>query len=162
MASEGSSGQIPNANLLQGSQVVDLVSNSSSGKASPGEASPGKVLPGNSLPAAGNTVPSQSVSAGASGASGANVGNVANGANGADASGAKPRSVDPQTLIDQLNKNLNDSGRPDQFRLDPTASNLIQQINPANGAVVGQFSVDEFPALARSVGMTGLIVNSHA
>jgi hypothetical protein len=154
MASEGSSGQIPSANLLQGSQVVDLVSHSSSGKALPVN-----VSPGNSLPAAGNAVPSQSVSAGANGANGANVGN---GANGANASAAKPRSVDPQTLIDQLNKNLNDSGRPDQFRLDPTASNLIQQINPANGAVVGQFSVDEFPALARSVGMTGLIVNSHA
>jgi len=39
---------------------------------------------------------------------------------------------------------------------------LIQQINPSNGEVVGQFSVDEFPALARSVGATGLIVDSRA
>jgi hypothetical protein len=153
MASEGSSGQIPSANLLQGSQVVDLVSHSSSGNSSPG-----KVLPGNLLPTPGNKVPASPLSAatGATGATGTNS------ANGADASVAKPRSVDPQTLINILNKNLNDSGRPDQFRLDPSADNLIQQINPANGQVVGQFSVSEFPDLARSVGVTGLIVNSHA
>jgi hypothetical protein len=110
------------------------------------------------LPTPGNKVPASPLSAatGATGATGTNS------ANGADASVAKPRSVDPQTLINILNKNLNDSGRPDQFRLDPSADNLIQQINPANGQVVGQFSVSEFPDLARSVGVTGLIVNSHA
>jgi hypothetical protein len=39
---------------------------------------------------------------------------------------------------------------------------LIQQINPANGEVIGEFSVSEFPALARSVGASGLMVDSRA
>jgi hypothetical protein len=74
-----------------------------------------------------------------------------------------PRTTDPQSMVDHLNKNLNDSGRPDQFRLDPASGDrLIQQINPANGAVIGEFSVDEFPALARSVGATGLLIDSLA
>jgi hypothetical protein len=74
-----------------------------------------------------------------------------------------PRNADPQSLVNLLNKFLNDSGRPDEFRVDPASSNkLIQQINPANGAVLGEFSVDEFPALARSVGVSGLLVDSLA
>jgi hypothetical protein len=58
-------------------------------------------------------------------------------------------------LVVQLNKHLNDSGRPDQFRVDPGSDKVIQQINPANGEVVGEFLISEFPALARSVGVTG-------
>jgi len=66
-------------------------------------------------------------------------------------------------LVKQLNKFLNDSGRADQFRIDPESRNqIIQEINPANGAVVGEFSVDEFPALARSLGVSGILVDSHA
>ena len=60
-----------------------------------------------------------------------------------------------QALVVQLNKHLNDSGRPDQFRVDPGSDKVIQQINPANGEVVGEFLISEFPALARSVGVTG-------
>jgi len=66
-------------------------------------------------------------------------------------------------LVKQLNKFLNDSGRADQFRVDPESRNqIIQEINPANGAVVGEFSVSEFPALARSLGVSGILVDSHA
>ena len=76
---------------------------------------------------------------------------------------AATRAADPQALVAQLNKYLNDSGRPDEFRVDPASSNkLILQINPANGAVLGEFSVDEFPALARSVGASGLLIDSLA
>jgi hypothetical protein len=76
---------------------------------------------------------------------------------------AAARAADPQTLVAQLNKYLNDSGRPDEFRVDPASSDkLIQQINPANGVVLGEFSVDEFPALARSVGASGLLIDSLA
>ena|ERR1700675_26436 len=76
---------------------------------------------------------------------------------------AAPRNADLQTLVAQLNKFLNDSGRPDEFRVDPGSSNtLIQQINPANGAVLGEFAVDEFPALARSLGASGLLIDSLA
>jgi len=68
-----------------------------------------------------------------------------------------------QALVAQLNKYLNDSGQPDQFRADPSAPDrLIQQINPANGEVIGEFSSAEFPALARSLGLTGGLVDSKA
>jgi hypothetical protein len=72
-------------------------------------------------------------------------------------------TVSLDALVAQLNKHLNDSGRPSQFRVDPSSDNkVIQQINPANGAVVGEFLVSEFPALARSVGISGVLVDSHA
>jgi hypothetical protein len=72
-------------------------------------------------------------------------------------------TTDAQTLVAQLNKALNDSGRPDQYRVDPSSSDkMIQQINPANGAVVGEFLASEFPALARSVGVSGALFDSHA
>jgi hypothetical protein len=57
-------------------------------------------------------------------------------------------------------KNNNDSGRADQFRVDPANDTLIQQINPATGKVVGQFSIDEFPALTKSIGETGLFIDA--
>jgi hypothetical protein len=74
---------------------------------------------------------------------------------------AAQQPADSQALISQLNKHLNDSGLPDQFRLDP-AGKLIQQVNPANGAVIGEFAVSEFPALARGVGASGLLFDSLA
>ncbi len=69
----------------------------------------------------------------------------------------------PQTLVNLLNKQLNDSGRPDQFRIAPNSgAALIQQINPATGAVVGEFAASEFPALARSVGVAGALIDGFA
>ena len=67
-------------------------------------------------------------------------------------------------LVRQLNKHLNDSGRADLYRVDPSSGNkVIQQINPATGDVIGEFSALEFPALARSVGMLGGgLIDSHA
>jgi hypothetical protein len=62
-----------------------------------------------------------------------------------------------------LNKYLNDSGKPDQFRVDPASDGkLIQQINPATGEVVGELPANEFEALARSVGISGVIVDKRA
>ncbi|MEP6548264.1 MAG: hypothetical protein ABJD53_12445 [Gammaproteobacteria bacterium] len=77
---------------------------------------------------------------------------------------AKARDITSiEALVAQLNKHLNDTGRPNQYRVDPGSGNkVIQQINPANGAVVGEFLISEFPALARSVGITGALVDSHA
>jgi len=169
MASEASSGQIPSSNLLQGSQAIDLAGNQPSGKA---------------LPTAGNSAPLDTGATGLAGAKSTAAGTAALTAGTASAgvraggstlpgaqaastpseraNSSSARTVDPQTMVDILNKNLNDSGRPDEFRLDPSSDALIQQINPSNGEVVGQFSVDEFPALARSVGATGLIVDSRA
>ena len=62
-----------------------------------------------------------------------------------------------------LNKYLNDSGKPEQFRLDPASDGkVIQQVNPASGEVVGEFLASEFPALARSIGISGVVVDEHA
>jgi hypothetical protein len=69
----------------------------------------------------------------------------------------------PQVLVAQLNKYLNDSGRPAQFRVDPASrGETIQEINPATGEVIGEFSVSQFPELARSLGISGVLVDSHA
>ena len=71
------------------------------------------------------------------------------------------RSLQAQVAL--LNKYLNDSGKPDQFRVAPNSDDkLIQQINPATGEVVGEFPASEFPALARSVGISGVLVDGHA
>jgi hypothetical protein len=73
---------------------------------------------------------------------------------------AKP---DLQAQVALLNKYLNESGRPDQFRVAPQAdANLIQEINPASGAVIAEYSAAEFPALARSLGISGGLIDSHA
>ena len=62
-----------------------------------------------------------------------------------------------------LNKYLNDSGKPDQFRVDPSSDDkLIQQVNPATGEVIGEFPVSEFAVLARSVGVSGVVIDQHA
>ncbi len=62
-----------------------------------------------------------------------------------------------------LNKYLNDSGKPDQFRVAPDSDDkLIQQVNPATGEVIGEFPASEFAALARSVGISGVVVDKHA
>ena len=69
----------------------------------------------------------------------------------------------PQAQVALLNKYLNDSGKPEQFRLDPSSNGkVIQQVNPATGEVVGEFAVSEFPALARSMGISGVVVDEHA
>jgi hypothetical protein len=66
-------------------------------------------------------------------------------------------------LVALLNKHLNDSGRPNQYQVAPNSDNkVIQQVNPATGEVVGEFLASEFPALARSVGVSGVMVDSRA
>jgi hypothetical protein len=73
------------------------------------------------------------------------------------------RRADAQAQVTILNKYLNDSGKPAQFRVDPTSGNkLIQEVNPANGEVIAEYSATEFAALARSVGISGAIVDDHA
>ena len=73
------------------------------------------------------------------------------------------RGEQAPALAAVLNNFLNNSGRPDQFRVAPNSDNkLLQQINPATGAVVGVFPVSEFPALARSIGASGLLIDRLA
>ncbi len=80
---------------------------------------------------------------------------------------AGPRQPRPpqslQAQVQLLNKYLNDSGKPDQFRVAPNSDDkLIQQINPANGEVLAEFPASEFAALARSVGISGVVVDKRA
>ncbi|HTB91097.1 MAG TPA: flagellar protein FlaG [Steroidobacteraceae bacterium] len=76
---------------------------------------------------------------------------------------APPAAPSLQAQVQQLNKYLNDSGKPDQFRVDPDSDGkLIQQVNPANGEVIAEFPASEFAALARSVGISGVIVDKRA
>src|SRR5271168_2472673 len=73
-----------------------------------------------------------------------------------------PAKTDLQTQVTLLNKYLNDSGKPDQFRVAPQSDDkLIQEINPANGEVIAEYSASEFAALARSVGISGVLIDSH-
>jgi hypothetical protein len=133
MASDGSPVAMPATSLVHGSQAPTTVIV--------------KQPSGNSLPPSGN--------AGATPA--------ADGTAAAAKPGAAAAPADIQTQVNLLNKYLNDSGRPDQFRVDPSSDGkLIQQINPASGVVIGEFSADEFPALARSVGVSGAIVDNRA
>jgi hypothetical protein len=76
---------------------------------------------------------------------------------------APPAAPNLQAQVQLLNKYLNDSGKPDQFRVDPDSDGkLIQQVNPANGEVIAEFPAIEFAALARSVGISGVIVDKRA
>jgi hypothetical protein len=82
------------------------------------------------------------------------------------AQAAKPAVTaipDVPTQVALLNKYFNDSGRPDQFRVAPSSDNkLIQELNPANGEVIAEYSATEFAALARSLGISGALVDGHA
>src|ERR1700682_3969047 len=54
-----------------------------------------------------------------------------------------------EAVVANVNRAFNDSGKPTQFRVDPSSGNkVIQQINPATGKVVAQFEASELPALA--------------
>ena len=148
MASDGNPGKIPATSLVHGSQASITVSTQSTG---------GKPLP----PGGTNAARAAPVSASPKTAPGTPKTARADSAAGASKPAA-PRT-DPQSLVDLLNKHLNDSGRADQFRIDPASDDtLIQQINPATGEVVGEFLISEFPALARSIGASGLIVDDRA
>lgn len=68
-----------------------------------------------------------------------------------------------QSRVPPLNKYINDSGQPDRYRVDPkSGSKLIQEINPATGQIIPEYSVSEFPELARGVGLVGVLVNFRA
>ena len=132
MASDGVVANIPVTSLVQGSQAPT--------------AARVQEVSGNVLPPSGNAAPSNAAPS-----------------NAVSSKTPSAGTVDAQTLVTQLNKALNESGRPDQYRVDPSSGDrMIQQINPASGAVVGEFLASEFPALARSVGISGLLFDSHA
>ncbi len=68
-----------------------------------------------------------------------------------------------QAQVALLNKSLHDSGRPDQYRVAPDSdSTLIQEVNPASGAVIAEYPAISFPALARSLGISSALIDEHA
>jgi hypothetical protein len=149
MASDAVPGPVP-ANLVQARQAPKPVTVSTSGHSLP---------PGGNAP---SLLVENSISL-----------NKQTGVASAQAAHAAPKPpVRPATttsqaelpaLVAQLNKYLNDSGRPDQFRVDPASSGkTIQEINPATGEVIGEFSAIEFPELAKSLGVSGVLVDSLA
>ena len=118
---------------------------------------------GNSLPPGGKAANKPGEAAGAP------TGSAGESAARASATRAPAQATAPaakaglHALLTQLNKYLNDSGRPTQFRIDPSSRDrIIQEINPATGEVIGEFAASEFPALARSLGVSGMLVDSHA
>jgi uncharacterized FlaG/YvyC family protein len=134
MASGGNPVTMPSASPVQASQAT----------------TPAKVVVpgGKSLPPSGNSA----------------VTHAANAVRAADSTAPKQVADPPslQSLVAHLNKLLNDSGRPYQYRVDPTSDNkVIQEVNPATGEVVGEFQASEFPALASNLGVSGLLVNSR-
>ena len=91
-------------------------------------------------------------------------GNAAAGAaTAASKSTAVSRAGDAQAQGAFLNKYLNDSGKPDQFRVAPNSNSmLIQEVNPATGEVIGEYPVIAFPALAKSLGVSSALIDEHA
>jgi hypothetical protein len=139
MASDGQPVQIPAVSLVHGSQAPTTIKVPQSG---------------NPLPPSGNAATS---------AAAAKAVTAAKAAQPPQRHPAPVRSADAQAQVTILNKYLNDSGKPAQFRVDPTSGNkLIQEVNPANGQVIAEYSATEFAALARSVGISGAIVDDHA
>jgi hypothetical protein len=139
MASEVASVTIPAASLVHGSQApkIELHQN-------------GKTLPQNgkvtALPAA---APQK-----------ADVHKPVTPPAASAAQDAQQQKPDLASQVAVLNKYLNDSGRPAQFRASSN-NKLIEEINPATGEVIAQYSASVFAALARSVGISGAVVNSH-
>jgi hypothetical protein len=145
MASNGVPVSATVVSIVQGSQVPPSI---------PISAPSGKVLP------AGN--PTASIGAASAAAGPSTHAAVSQSAPVPASQAPAAKQSNLQTLIAQLNKFLNDSGRPDQFRVDPQSQSMIQEVNPSNGAVIAEFAASEFPALARSVGASGLLVDSLA
>jgi len=84
-------------------------------------------------------------------------------ANTGPGSAAANRAGSLQAQVALLNKYLNDSGRPDQYRVDPNSdSTLIQEVNPATGAVIAEYPAISFPELARSLGISSALIDEHA
>jgi uncharacterized FlaG/YvyC family protein len=165
MASDGNPVTIPATRLLQGSQgtIINKQPAGSGKPLPPGgkatAAAPPPAKPAPPHPAAEpNAVQPPVVSKSAS----VEPAQQPAPAKAAD-SKAIPAKPDLQPLVAQLNKYLNDSGRPNQYRVvSSSGSQVIQEVNPANGEVVGEFSASEFPALAKGLGAAGILIDSRA
>src|ERR1700761_2922954 len=132
MASDGRPAAISAASAVVSSQATDATKfQPGSGKALPqsgndaaAAAAPGLRSAANAPQSSINTVPSPRSAAVTSGP-GIKKTSVSN-ANARQTPSAS--TSDAQALASQLNKVLNNSGRADQFRVDPTSDKYIQQV----------------------------------
>lgn len=76
----------------------------------------------------------------------------------AEAQAQQIQKPDLAAQLATLNKYLNDSGRPAQFRASAN-NKQIEEVNPASGEVIAVYSATVFAELARSVGISGAVVN---
>jgi hypothetical protein len=165
MASDGNPGAISGASAVLSSQAAEPTKfQAGSGKTLPQSGNGAAAAAAAGLrgaanaPQSSNTAPPSHSAAVTSG-----PGTLKSGAaNPNPAKSPAASTSDPRALASQLNKVLNNSGRADQFRVDPTSDKFIQQVNPASGEVIAEYSVDEFPALARSIGASGLLIDETA
>src|SRR5580700_1404317 len=74
---------------------------------------------GNSVAASATSASTVAASAAAARAAAGKLSPQTGNAAPSTAAPAAAANVDPQSLVDQANKYLNDSGLPDQFRVDP-------------------------------------------
>jgi hypothetical protein len=155
MASDGSPGAIPAVNAVTSTPAVEPIKFQQSGKSLPQSGNGAAAAAAAAALKVGTA--SQSSRAVAPAAGSAKYPSTST--NSSPPKAAPASSSDPQALVEQINKYLNNSGRADQFRVDPASDKYIQQVNPASGAVIAEYSVAEFPALARSIGAAGLLVD---
>jgi uncharacterized FlaG/YvyC family protein len=136
MASDGNPVKIPAVSLVQGSRAPTKSGTS--------------VPTGKNLPPAGHAAAAAAAVPAAKAAT-----------NPAASPSAEAAKVAAQVSL--LNKFLSDSGRPNQFRVDPASdSKLIQEVNPSTGEVIGEYPVVMFPALARGLSISGALIDEHA
>jgi hypothetical protein len=88
---------------------------------------------------------------------------AANVANAAALPQPADQSAALQSQLGMSKPCVNDSGRSVYYRVDPRSGNRrIQEINPATGNVIAEYPVSEFPVLARSAGLVGVLVDYRA
>ena len=148
MASEVPSVKTPASSLVQGSHATQVILLNKSGNALPQNGNAAAALPANQSFA---PPPTASTSATASAKATHTTAKPT-----AAAQASEKASIAAQTAA--LNKALNDSGSPAKFRASKD-DKQIEEVNPSNGEVVAVYPAEEFAELARSVGITGALVD---
>lgn len=76
---------------------------------------------------------------------------------------AKTSSPDFAALAARLNQFLRESGRAISFQIASVGGrSVVQEVNPDTGEVLAEITSDDFLSLAHGLGLSGLVINSHA
>jgi uncharacterized FlaG/YvyC family protein len=82
-----------------------------------------------------------------------------------------PRPAEPRTgsqadlaaLAERIGQYLRESGRAISFRVSNSSGRtVIHEINPDTGEVIAEITSDQLMSLARGLGFSGSLVDSHA